>query len=130
MLKLKPQYFVHLMQRADSLEKSLIVGKMEGRRRRGSQRMRWHKSITEQTLGDGEGQEVLVCCSSWGSKELDMTRQLNNTLIILSLLIFEHGISLLFSSLSHLIRVLYFSLYTACTYTVIFTFNFLCKCKS
>ena len=48
MLKLKPQYFVHLMQRADSLEKSLIVGKMEGRRRRGSQRMRWHKSITDE----------------------------------------------------------------------------------
>ena len=47
MLKLKPQYFVHLMQRADSLEKSLIVEKMEGRRRRGSQRMRWHKSITD-----------------------------------------------------------------------------------
>ena len=47
MMKLKSQYFVHLMQRVDSLEKSLIVGKMEGRRRRGSQRMRWPNSITD-----------------------------------------------------------------------------------
>ena len=45
-MKLKSQYFVHLMQRVDSLEKSLIVGKMEGRRRRGSQRMRWLDGIT------------------------------------------------------------------------------------
>ena len=47
MLKPKPQYFVHLMQRADSLEKSLILVKMEGRRRRRSQRMRWPNSITD-----------------------------------------------------------------------------------
>ena len=46
-MKLKSQYFVHLMQRVDSLEKSLIVGKMEGRRRRGRQRMRWLDSITD-----------------------------------------------------------------------------------
>ena len=46
MLKLKPQYFGHVMQRADSLEKSLMLGKIEDRRRRGSQRMRWLDGIT------------------------------------------------------------------------------------
>ena len=47
MLKLKFQYFGHLMQRADSLEKTLILGKTEGRRRRGQQRMRWLDGITD-----------------------------------------------------------------------------------
>ena len=47
MLKLKLQYFGHLMQRADSLEKTLILGKIEGRRRRGQQRMRWSDGITD-----------------------------------------------------------------------------------
>ena len=47
MLKLKLQYFGHLMQRADSLEKTLMLGKIEGRRRRGRQRMRWLDSITD-----------------------------------------------------------------------------------
>ena len=46
-LKLKPQYFVHLMQRADSLEKTLMLGKIEGKRRRWQQRMRWRDSITD-----------------------------------------------------------------------------------
>ena len=46
MLKLKLQYFGHLMQRTDSLEKTLVVGKIEGRRRRGQQRMRWLDSIS------------------------------------------------------------------------------------
>ena len=47
MLKLKIQYFGHLMQRADSLEKTLMLGKIEGRRRRGQQRMRWLDGITD-----------------------------------------------------------------------------------
>ena len=47
MLKLKLQYFVHLMQRADSFEKTLMLGKIEGRRRRGQQRMRWLDGITD-----------------------------------------------------------------------------------
>ena len=59
-LKLKLQYFGHLMQTDNSLEKSLMLGKIEGRRRRGLQRMRWHYQCNEyelgQTLGDGEGQ--------------------------------------------------------------------------
>ena len=48
MLKLKLQYFGHLMQRADSLEKTLMLGKTEGRRRRGQQRMRWLDGITDE----------------------------------------------------------------------------------
>ena len=77
MLKLKFQYFGHLMRTENSLEKSLMLGKIEGRRR-GCQRMRWLDSITDehelgQTLGDGEGQVGLACCSSWGHKESDTT---------------------------------------------------------
>ena len=69
-LKLMLQYFGHLMGRADSLEKTLMLGKMAGRRRRGPQRMRWLDGITnyghefEQALGDNEGQGSLACCSS------------------------------------------------------------------
>ena len=76
MLKLKLQYFGHLMQIADLLGKFLMLGKTEGRRRRGSQRMRWLDGITDelrQTLGDGEGQTGLACCSPWGHKKSDMT---------------------------------------------------------
>ena len=89
MLQLKLQYFGHLMWRANSLEKILMLGKIEGRKRRGWQRMRWLDGITdsldefEQALGDGEGQGNLVCCSPWGSKEVDMTEQLNNNNTIL-----------------------------------------------
>ena len=76
-LLLKLQYFGHLIRRANSLEKTLMLGKIEGKRRRGRQRMRWLDGITnsefEQTLGDGEGQESLVCCSPWGCKESDTT---------------------------------------------------------
>ena len=81
---LKLQYFGHLMQRVDSLEKILMLGKIEGRRRRGQQRMRWLDGITdsmdefEQTPGDGDGQGSLACCSPWGHKESDMTEQLHN----------------------------------------------------
>ena len=83
MLKLKLQYFGHLMGRTDSFEKTLMLGKIEGRRRRGQQRMRWLDGITdsmdefEQAPGVGDGQGSLVCCSPWGCKELDMTEQLN-----------------------------------------------------
>ena len=83
MLQLKLQYFGHLMRRADSLKKTLMLRKTEDRRRRGQQRMRWFDGIidsmdTEQALGDGEGQGGLACCSPWGCKLLDMTEQLNN----------------------------------------------------
>ena len=62
-LKLKLQYFGHLRRRANSLEKTLMLVKTEGRRRRGRQRMKWHHQLNghefEQTLGDSEGQESL-----------------------------------------------------------------------
>ena len=83
MLKLKLQYFGHLMQRTDSLEKTLMLGKIEGRRRRGQQRMRWLDYITdnghefEQTPGVGGGQEGLACYSPWSHRESDTTERLH-----------------------------------------------------
>ena len=84
MLKLKLQYFGHLIRRADSLEKTLMLGKIEGRRR-GRQRKRvgWHHRLDghefEQAPGVGEGQGSLVCCSPWGRKESDTNERLNNS---------------------------------------------------
>ena len=77
-LKLKLQHFGHLIRRADSLEKMLMLGKIEGRRRRGQQRMRRLDGITDSTPADSEGQGSLACCRSWSRKELDTTEQLNN----------------------------------------------------
>ena len=82
MLKLKLQYFGHLMQTADSFEKILMLGKIGGRRRRGRQRMRWLEGVTDSMdMSLGRLQELvmggLACCASWGSKELDTTEQLN-----------------------------------------------------
>ena len=81
MLKLKLQYFGHLIQRASSLEMILMLGKIEGKRRRERQRMRLLDGITksmdmkfEQTPEDSEGQEILACCNPGGCKELDMTK--------------------------------------------------------
>ena len=86
MLKLKLQYFGHLMWRVDSLEKTLILGGIGGRRRRRQQRMRWLDGITdsvghefEWTLGVCDGQGGLACCSPWGHKESDTTEWLNWT---------------------------------------------------
>ena len=81
MLKLKLQYFAHLIQRADSLEKPLMLGKIEGRRRRGQQRVRWLDGITnsmDMNLGKlqetaRDRQEWYACCSPRGHKEMDMT---------------------------------------------------------
>ena len=90
MLKLKLQYFGHLMHRADSFEKTLMLGKIEGRRRRGQQRMRWLDGITnsmemslsrlQELVMDREAWRAALhglACGSWGRKELDMTEQLN-----------------------------------------------------
>ena len=71
MLKLKLQYLGHLMRRVDSLEETLMLGGIGGRRRTGQQRMRW--------LGVGDGQGGLACCDSWGGKESDTTERLNWT---------------------------------------------------
>ena len=85
MLKLKLQYFGHLMWRADSLEKTLMLGGIRGRRRRGWQRMRWLDGITdsmemsEWTPGDGDRQGGLACSDSWGCKESDTTERLKWT---------------------------------------------------
>ena len=77
---LKLQYFGHLMGRANSLHKSLMLGKVEGKRRRGEQRMRWLDGIFDSVVmnlsysGDSEGQGSLMGCSPWGLKESDMTK--------------------------------------------------------
>ena len=73
-MKLKLQYSGHLTQRTDSFEKTLMLGKIEGRRRRGRQRIRWLDGITDSmdmSLGK------LWCCSPWDHKESDRTERLN-----------------------------------------------------
>ena len=83
MLKLRLQYFDHLMWSTDSLEKTLMLGMIKGGRRRGQQRVRWLGGITnskEMSLsGVGDGQGSLECCSPWGHKESDMTEWLSRT---------------------------------------------------
>ena len=85
MLKLKLQYFGHLMRRADSFEKILMLGKIEGRRRRGWQdeMVGWHHWLNEHgfgwTPGVGDGRGGLACCGSWGRKESGTTEWMNWT---------------------------------------------------
>ena len=88
-LMLKLQYFGHLIWRADSLEKTWMLGRIEGRRKRGWQGMTEHEMAGshhwlnghefEQAQGVGDGQGSLACCSPWSCKESDTTEQLNWT---------------------------------------------------
>ena len=84
MLKLKLQYFGHLMRRTDAFEKTLLLGKTEGWEEKGmteDEIVRWHHQLNgrefEQALGVTDGQGSLACCSPWSRKELDTTEQLN-----------------------------------------------------
>ena len=92
MLKLKLQYFGHLMRRADSFKKTLMLGKIEGRRRRGRQRMRWLVGITDSTdMSLGKlwklvmDREAWRACAPWGCKESGTIERLNWTDIDLQL---------------------------------------------
>ena len=83
MLKLKLQYFGYLIQRTDSLEKSLMLGNIEGRRRgmTKDEMVGWHHQLDghefEQVPRVGDGQGGLACCTPWGHKESDTTERLN-----------------------------------------------------
>ena len=84
MLKLKLQYFGHLMRRADSLEENPDAGRDCGQEEKVTtedEMVGWHHRLNgcefERTLGDGDGQGGLACCDSWGRKESDMTERLN-----------------------------------------------------
>ena len=83
MLRLKLQYFGHLIWRADSFEKTLMLGGIGGRMKRGQQMVGWHHQLDGHgfgwTLGVGDGQKGLACCGLWGCKESDMTERLNWT---------------------------------------------------
>ena len=75
-----------------------MLGKVEGGRRRGRQRMRWLDGITdsmefEQTLGDGDGHGIVVCCSPWGRKDLDTTERLNNGFLLLGSVVKNQAVS-------------------------------------
>ena len=85
-LKLKLQ-FGHLIKRDNSLEKTLMVGKIQEKGATEDEMVGWYHQLNghefEQTLGDTKGQGSLACCSPWGCKELDTTEQLNDNNVFL-----------------------------------------------
>ena len=129
MLKLKLQYFGHLMWRADSFEKTLMLGKIEARRRRQRQdeMVGWHHWLNGDefwwTLGVGDGQRGLVCCSSWDPKESDMTEWLNLTELNIILSKNKGSVAVFLS----LVGVHFYVKCFSCIYSydhMIFIFNF------
>ena len=110
-LMLKLHYFGHLMGRANSLEKILMLGKIEVRRRRGRQRMRWLDGITDSMdmnlskLGVSQGQGSLVCCSPWSCKELNTTEQLYQD-IFFFVPLFRHSLTVSFIHQTFLCQLL------------------------
>ena len=112
MLKLKLQYFGHLMQRTDSFEKTLMLGKIEGRSRRGWQRMKWLNGITDsmdmrlsklqQRVKD---RGSLVCCSPRSGKESSTTEWLNNKKQMIYFTLGELGLLVLWETLVHVTQV-------------------------
>ena len=110
MLKLKLQYFGHLMQRADSFEKTLMLGKIEGRRKRGRQRIRWLDGINDSTdMGLGELRELVMDREAWRATfhgvAKSWTRLSNWTELSLTLMVFNLMLS---PSNECLIQMLYF----------------------
>ena len=94
MLKLRPQYFDHLMRKVDSLENTLMLGGIGGRRRRGWQSLRWLDGITnlmDMSLSKPRELGGLACCNSWGRKEPDTTERLNWRCIRVSPLKISHS---------------------------------------
>ena len=96
MLKLKLQYFGHFMRRVDSLEKTLMLGGIGGQEEKGTtedEMAGWHHWLdgreSEWTPGVGDWQGGLVCCNSWGHKELDTTERLNWTELMLNVLFYS-----------------------------------------
>ena len=106
MLKLKLKYFGHMMRIANSLEKTMMLGKIEGRRKRGWQRMRWLDGITNvMEMNLGKFQEMVRDREAWGTAKSDTTRWLNNskgTEIIQTVFSYHYGILLKISIKSYL----------------------------